>query len=146
MSENSQSTQSYLEDRYDEVRQYMPGLAKRLAFNYMLLFGIGGLISMVLVPALMQHIPTSTARAIGFVLTLGWLVNGWRYLENRNHATAIYALYTRYSRSRRDLEKVLKDKAKTEDVSPLVNDMDVTATAFIEAAEDAQIESYSSSS
>ena len=71
-----------------------------------------------------------------------WLFYGWRILENRNKATSLYALYTRYSHDRRGLEQTLaaNDKTKSEEVTEQVEIMEASAEAFIQAAEEQQIE------
>ena len=135
------ATQVHIDTIFNQVREYMPGVARRIIFNYAVLIGVALAVSLILVPFLMRLIPRSTATTIGFAVNLVWLFYGWRLLENRNKATSLYALYIRYSHERRGLEQTLAaDKTKSEDVSEQVELMETSAEAFIRAAEEQQIE------
>jgi hypothetical protein len=141
MSETPNATQEHVATVFNHVRQYMPGVARRIIFNYAVLLGVALAVSLLLVPLLMRFIPRSTATTIGFAVNIVWLFYGWRMLENRNKATSLYALYTRFSHDRRGLEQTLvADKAKSEEVTEQVELMEVSAEAFIRAAEEQQIE------
>jgi hypothetical protein len=141
MSETPNTTQEHIATVFNHVRQYMPGVAKRILFNYAVLLGIALAVSLLLVPLLMRFLPHSTATTIGFAVNIVWLFYGWRMLENRNKATSLYALYTRFSHDRRGLEQTLvADKAKSEEVTEQVELMEASAEAFIRAAEEQEIE------
>ena len=144
MQENNtpNTTQEHIATVFSHVRQYMPGVAKRILFNYAVLLGVALVVSLLLVPLLMRFIPRSTATTIGFAVNIVWLFYGWRMLENRNKATSLYALYSRYSHDRRGLEQTLaaNDKTKSEEVTEQVELMEASAEAFIQAAEEQQIE------
>jgi hypothetical protein len=141
MSETVNKTQEHVENIFNQVRQYMPEVGKRIFFNYGLLFGVAFLISILVPPFLAQYIPRSTANTIGFGLTVLWLFYGWRLLEKRNRATSLYALYVRFSKERRDLEQTLTtEKTKTEEVSEQVEVVEATAESFILAAQEQNIE------
>src|SRR5215213_7155260 len=100
----------------NQVKPYVSGLFPRLALNYGLLIIIAFLVSVLVVPTLALWIPQSTASVLGFSFNLLLFVFGWRSLEQRNKATSLYILYTRYSRQRRDLEALMKEaEAKTLD-------------------------------
>ena len=141
MSETVNKTQEHIENIFNHVRQYMPGVAKRILFNYGLLIVGAFAISLIVVPLLGRYIPRSTATTIGFAANVLWLFYGWRLLEKRNRATSLYALYVRFSKERRDLEQTLStEKAKTEAVSEQVEVVEATAESFILAAQEQQIE------
>ena len=141
MSETPNTTQERIETIFNHVRQYMPGVARRILFNYVVLLGVALAVSILFVPLLMRFIPRSTATTIGFAINIVWLFYGWRILENRNRATSLYALYTRFSHERRGLEQTLADdKTKYEDVSAQVEMLEASAEAFIQAAEEQHIE------
>jgi hypothetical protein len=141
MRETPNTTQEHIEMIFNTVRQYMPGVARRILFNYAVLLGVALLVSMLFVPLLMRFIPRSTATTIGFAINIVWLFYGWRILENRNRATSLYALYTRFSHERRGLEQTLAtDNTKSEDVSTQVEVLEASAEAFIRAAEEQHIE------
>src|SRR5688572_21132418 len=141
MSETPNPTQQHIETVFNHVRQYMPGVARRIIFNYVVLLGVALAISIILVPFLMRFIPRSTATTIGFAVNIVWLFYGWRILENRNKATSLYALYTRFSHERRGLEQALADdKTMSEDVTAQVEVLEASAEAFIRAAEEQHIE------
>jgi hypothetical protein len=141
MSETPNTTQEHIEMVFNTVRQYMPGVARRILFNYAVLLGVALAVSILFVPLLMRFIPRSTATTIGFAINIVWLFYGWRILENRNRATSLYALYTRFSHERRGLEQTLADdKAMSDDVSAQVEVLEASAEAFIRAAEEQHIE------
>jgi hypothetical protein len=141
MSETPNTTQEHIEMVFNTVRQYMPGVARRILFNYAVLLGVALAVSILFVPLLMRFIPRSTATTIGFAINIVWLFYGWRILENRNRATSLYALYTRFSHERRGLEQSLADdKTMSEDVSAQVEVLEASAEAFIRAAEEQHIE------
>jgi hypothetical protein len=141
MSETPHTTQEHIETVFNTVRQYMPGVARRILFNYAVLLGVALAVSILFVPLLMRFIPRSTATTIGFAINIVWLFYGWRILENRNRATSLYALYTRFSHERRGLEQTLADdKTMSEDVSAQVEVLEASAEAFIRAAEEQHIE------
>ena len=126
---------------YDQVRVYLPGLLPRLAFNYAVLFAIIFIVGLVVVPLLRQVIFESTAIIAGFAANVLILVYGLRWLEQRNPATTLFVLYTRFSRQRRDLRKLLK-LAETatppadQELYTRVDLMEEAARQFIAAAND----------
>lgn len=141
MSESVNRTQEYLDNIFNQVREYMPGVARCIVLNYALLMGGALAVSLILVPLLRNFVHPSTATTIGFVSNLVWLIYGWRMLENRNKATSLYILYVRFSRERRELEATLaSNKTKSEDVSEQVEIVEATAESFILAAQEQQIE------
>ena len=139
MSDTPNTTEEHLETVFNHVRQYMPGVARRIVFNYVILLGVALAVSLTLVPLLMRFIPRSTATTLGFAINLLWLFFGWRILENRNKATSLFVLYTRFSHERRGLEQTLAAN-KSEDVLAQVELMEASAEAFISAAEEQEIE------
>lgn len=134
---------------HEAIRPYMPSVFQALALNYSILVIVVALINTVGVWALLRFfpLPTSTVNVISFAVNLLFLLYGWRFLENRNNATAIFALYTRYSRQRRDLQAVVKQaENKTLDnedtVYVQVDILEETATQFLEAVEAQGVKAY----
>jgi hypothetical protein len=126
---------------YDAVRVYMPGLLPRLAFNYAVLFALVFMVSLVGVPLLRQIIFESTSVIAGFAANVLILVYGSRWLEQRNPATTLFVLYTRFSRQRRDLRKLLQQvntpaAPSDQDLYVKVDRMEEFARQFIAAAQD----------
>lgn len=141
MANAVQHAQSSEARTYDAVRVYMPGLLPRLAFNYAILFALVFVVSLVGVPLLRQIIFESTAVIAGFAANVLILVYGLRWLEQRNPATTLFVLYTRFSRQRRDLHKLLRQaKSATppsdQDLYVKVDLMEEAARQFIAAAQD----------
>jgi hypothetical protein len=139
---HAQHSHSRLES---QIKPYVAGIFPRLAFNYGLLVVLALIVSLILVPSLAQWIPQSTASTIGFCTNFLLLFFGLRYLENRNHATALFMLYTRYSRQRRDLEALMQQaQAKTlENMDALyssVDSLEEVGKNFITAATDTGIQ------
>ncbi|MDQ7026628.1 MAG: hypothetical protein Q9P44_13850 [Anaerolineae bacterium] len=134
-------TQEHLDNIFNQVREYMPAVARRIIFNYALLIAGALAVSLILVPLLRNFVPPSTAATIGFISNIAWLIYGWRMLENHNKATSLYILYVRFSRERRELETTLaSEKIKSEDVSEQVEAVETSAESFILAAQEQQIE------
>lgn len=97
------------DEAHTRVQPYMISLFQRLAVNYLIL-----VVAMVLVYTagtrlLLNLFPVSlfVANGIAFAVNVLILLFGWRYLENRNRATGLFVLYTRYSRQRRDLNDTI---------------------------------------
>ena len=108
-----EESRNRIEYERDRVRVYLPDLIKKLGITYgvpliaaMLLATLGGII-------ISNFLPVSTTNIIVFGLNLGILLYGWRWLEKRTNATGIFLMYSRWSRTRRDLEKLLDDDAST---------------------------------
>ncbi|MEM9951705.1 MAG: hypothetical protein AAF846_08905 [Chloroflexota bacterium] len=130
---------------HEQVQPYMADLFYRLANNYVILFGAILLTNMILLPLLFQLLPdsfpSSTPQVLGFASVLLLLVFGWRFLENRNHATALFALYIRYSRQKRDLEEniTLAQDDMLPDENTLYVSVDLledSATSLLQAIEE----------
>jgi hypothetical protein len=135
-----QQAQQTDENLFQELQPYMIAILPRLTFNYLsltmplLLFWLIGL------QLLAQIVPLSTANAIIFALSLFMFIYGWRFLENRNHATALFVLYTRYSRQRRDLKALLKPET---DEARLISNLQwlaESAQSFLDAAKENGLE------
>lgn len=127
-------TQDRIETTHEDVRRYMPGVGKQLLLNYAVLMLIALFLNIAVITLLLRFIPRPTANAIAFGFNLVWLIYGWRYLEGRNHATALFVLYTRYSRERRDLTRLL-DTADAPALDNSVDAVEETAQRFIDAAQ-----------
>jgi hypothetical protein len=139
---HAQTSHSKLES---QIKPYVSGVFPRLALNYGLLVVLALIVSTIAVPSLAQWIPQSTATTLGFCINFLLLFFGLRYLENRNHATALFMLYTRYSRQRRDLEALIQQaQAKTlENTDTLyssVDSLEEIGRSFITAATEAGIQ------
>jgi hypothetical protein len=127
-----------------QVKPYVAGIFPRLAFNYGLLMLLALLVSVIVVPSLAQWIPQSTASTIGFSANILLLFFGLRYLENRNHATSLFLLYTRYSRERRELEALIQQAqantlTNSDSLYSSVDDLEEIARSFLTAATEAGI-------
>lgn len=102
MSENVQPT---LDDLQENIRPYLPPLMRRLAITYGLPV-LAVLLLNIILPLLMpDFVPLSTATILTFAVHLLVLYFGWRALEQRTHATALFVSYVHYSSQRRDFEK-----------------------------------------
>jgi len=99
------------ERAYDAVQPYMPPLFKRLAFNYFVLLFTVAIVNTLGMRVLLSVLPMppSTANVIGFSVNLILLLFGWRLLEQRNKATGLFILYTRFSSQRRDLKATIEN-------------------------------------
>lgn len=151
MANPVQHAERALEETYAAVQPYMPAIFKRIASNYSLLFGAVVFINLVALNALARllPLPISTLNTIGFAAILLTLYFGWRYLENRNQATGLFVLYTRYSRQKRDLQALLEqaDALENEDTLYLaVDDLEQVASAFLDAVEEYEVEVHVTSS
>jgi hypothetical protein len=121
-----------------EVQPYVAGVFPRLAFNFGLVLTVALIVSTIAVPSLAQFIPQSTATTLGFCTNFLILFFGLRALENRNHATALFVLYSKYSRQRRDLEALMKQG--NQDVDSSLGALEEIAQSFIKAATEAGIQ------
>lgn len=128
---------------HNAVQPYMPETFYRIGSNYSLLLITVVAVNMIGIPLVLRFLPLplSTANVMGFSVMLLILVYGWRFLENRNHATAIFVLYTRYSRQRRDLQDALKqaENGVLEDENTLYVHVDLleeVASGFLDAVEE----------
>lgn len=108
-----EQTRARIDYERDRVRVYLPELIKKLGITYgvpligaMLLATLGGIV-------ISNFLPVSTTNIIVFGLNLGILLYGWRWLEKRTNATGIFLMYSRWSRTRRDLETLLNDSNST---------------------------------
>lgn len=121
---------------FEEVQPYMLAIMPRLSFNYASL-SLGLLFLWLIgLQLLARIVPLSTANATLFVASLFIFIYGWRFLENRNHATSLFVLYTRYSRQRRDLKALISSDADEESLSNNIQWLEEAAQAFIHAAQD----------
>ncbi len=131
------------ENTHQQVQPYMASLFQRLGFNYANLIILMLVINILSVWLLLRilPLPPSTANVIGFAVNLIFLVYGWRFLEKRNNATALFVLYTRYSRQRRDLKDNIKlaEDGALENEDNLYTQVDVleeNASLFLDAVEE----------
>lgn len=125
-------TEDIIEATHENVRRYMPGVGKQLLWNYAILMFGTLFLNILGLTVLLQFVQRPIANTIAFGLSLVWLIYGWRYLEGRNHATALFVLYTRYSRERRDLLR-LQESADAPDSG--TGAMEEAAQRFIDAAQ-----------
>jgi len=144
MSNPIQHAQHSQQTTAKAVKGYMPGLGKRLVLNYGVLMVLIMVINASILALLLRFLPRSTANSVLFIVTVAWFYYGWRFLETRNRATALFILYTRFSRERRILDSLLNDaqQEKLENMDPLYTQVDrveEAAQSFISAAEDQQI-------
>jgi uncharacterized membrane protein len=122
-----------------EVQPYVAGIFPRLAFNFGLLVVLALIVSTIAVPSLAQFIPQSTATTLGFCTNFLLLFFGMRYLENRNHALALFVLYSKYSRERRDLEAFMQ-QGNQESLESNLDALEELAQSFINAATEAGVQ------
>jgi len=127
-----------LDNIHNAVREYMPGLFPRLAINYFVPMAVGMLVAVLTAGFLARWLPSPTPSALGFVINLAILIYGWRYLENRNHATALLVLYTTYSRHRRELLQILQ-VGDEQQASTQLEFLEEAAGNFIDAAQEQHI-------
>ncbi|MGB7339073.1 MAG: hypothetical protein WBC91_09300 [Phototrophicaceae bacterium] len=151
MANPIQHAETTLTRVHAHVQPYMADLFYRVANNYLLLLAAVFVTNMIGIPLLLRFvpIPLSTVNIIGFSAMLLILVYGWRYLENRNHATALFVLYIRYSRAKRDLEAslVLAKEGVLENDDTLyiqVDFLEETATGLLDAVEEQGLKAHSS--
>lgn len=149
MANPIQHAKTSAERIHEAVRPYMPETFYQLGSNYGLLLIAVVAVNMLGIPLLLRFIslPLSTANVLAFSVMLLILVYGWRFLENRNHATAIFVLYTRYSRQRRDLLDTITqaENGILEDDNALYVQVDLLeekATAYLEAVEEQGVKAH----
>ena len=128
------------ESIFEQVQPYMLALMPRLTFNYFTLSMIVLILWLIGLQLFAKLVPVSTANAIMFALSLLIFIYAWRFLENRNHATALFVLYTRYSRQRRDLKTQLASEVDDDTVSNHLEWLESAANAFLEAAQENGLE------
>jgi hypothetical protein len=128
------------ETSYLQIQPYMLSLFQRLAGNYAILGVSVVIVNTIGVQILLGllAIPQSTATAIAFAVNLLIFFYGWRFLENRNHATALFVLYTQYSRQRRHLKAsiAMAENGTLDDENTLYVQVDLleeTAKSFLAA-------------
>ena len=127
------------ENIYKEVQPYMLAIFPRMTFNYLSLT-LGILILWFAgIYLLDSFMPQALSTSIIFALSLLIFVFGWRFLENRNHATSLFVLYTSYSRQRRDFKAQLRGDDKIK-ISTSIGLLEETAQEFIAAAKDSGVE------
>ncbi|MGJ3237241.1 MAG: hypothetical protein ACFE0Q_00900 [Anaerolineae bacterium] len=143
MANPTQHAQRVLDASHEQVQPYMAALFSRLANNYGILFLLVLMVNLIGIPLLMRWmpVPASTANVLGFSAMVLILVYGWRFLENRNQATALFVLYIRYSRQRRDTEDTLKlaQEGALEDENRLYVQVDLleeNATSLLNAVQE----------
>lgn len=129
---NDSARQSMTHER-ERVRAYLPDVLQRLLLTY----GIPLLIAFVLATAggvvISSFLPVSTTNIIVLGLNLAVLVYGWRWLERRYKATSLFLIYVRFSRERRDLDKMLKNDAAPDAIQAKQSMMEESAQNFIDA-------------
>lgn len=128
------------ENIFQQIQPYMLAILPRLSFNYLTLTTGLVILWFVGVQLISQFLPLSTANAIMFALELFVFVKGWQFLENRNHATSLFASYMYYSRQRRNLKKLLSDDTDEEALSNNVQWLEEAAEAFIDTAKERGVE------
>jgi hypothetical protein len=125
---------------FKQVQPYMLALMPRLTFNYFTLSMIILILWLIGLQLLAKLVPVSTANAIMFALSLLIFIYAWRFLENRNHATALFVLYTHYSRQRRDLKAQMASEVDEETLLNNLQWLEDSAQAFLEAAQENGLE------
>lgn len=118
----------------------MLAILPRISFNYLSLTSSLFILWFIGIKSLTQILPSSTATAIMFALCLIIFVKGWQFLENRNHATALFVSYIYYSRQRRDLKRLFATEPDEETLSTNIQWLEETANAFIDAAQEMDVE------
>jgi uncharacterized protein YacL len=101
----------------DDVRVYLPALMQRLGITFGVPIVAAMLVGTIGAMLLSQVIPSSTTSIIALGINIAIMVFGWRYLERRYKGTSAFIVYTRYSRTRRDLENMLKKSPEGSDTS-----------------------------
>ncbi len=124
-----QPPEAQLEQVHNDVRRYMPGVLPRLLMTYLVPVMLAMMSAGLVVGLLASLVPPLSARTFAFTAMLAILLFGWRWLENRNQATALLVLYTRYSNQRRAARTALAN-GETIDMRPVVQ----SATDFIDLA------------
>lgn len=135
------ATHVMIEETQAQMRRYVPGVVSRLALTYGGLLLLVTLVGALLANALAQIIPATTAAIIAFGINLWILIDLRARIEQRLHGTALFVLYVRASRARRDFEKALADDATlSHDRQALREHYQIQATAFTAAAQDAGVQ------
>lgn len=149
MANPIQHAKTSAERVHEAVRPYMPETFYQLGINYGLLLISVVAVNMLGIPLILRFIPLtlSTANILGFSVMLLILVYGWRFLEKRNSATAIFVLYTRYSRERRNLQDILEqaENGVLEDENTIYTQVDIleeTASNFLDAVEQQGVKAH----
>ena len=141
MAKSLETVKRAHENIVNQVTPYVAGIFPRLASNYGLVIVLALLVSTIAVPSLAQFIPQSTATTLGFCANFLLLFFGLRYLESRNPATALFMLYSQYSRQRRDLEAMMKQgNSSGESLENSLAALEAIAQSFIKAASEAGIQ------
>lgn len=149
MANPIQNAKNSLAATHEQVQPYMAELFKRIASNYAILIAGVLVVNMIMLPLLLRFvpIPVSTANVLGFSAMLLILVYGWRFLENRNRATSLFVLYTRYSRQRRDLLATVEaaESSTLEDENTLYVNVDLleeAASSLLDAVEEQGLKAH----
>lgn len=147
MQETIQYTRQQLDTVYKAIRPYMPHLFQRLAGNYGLIFFVVLVWNLIVLTVIDAYIPfpQSTIIVLSFAGPLLILYYGWRFMENRNHATSLFVLYTQYSSQRRRLLTQLEqaENGVLEDDNTLivgVQQLEETADSFLDAADENKLQ------
>ncbi|QPC83594.1 hypothetical protein G4Y79_04210 [Phototrophicus methaneseepsis] len=106
-----------IERTRDEVRAYLPSLVQRLGLTFGVPILVAFFVATIGAMIVSQFIPSSTTSILAFGLNIAIMVFGWRYLEGRYRGTSAFIVYTRYSRTRRDLEKMIEKTPAGSDTS-----------------------------
>jgi membrane protein implicated in regulation of membrane protease activity len=125
---------------FQQVQPYMVAILPRISFNYLILTSSLVVLWFIGLQLLAQILPFSTANVIMFALSLIIFVRGWRFLENRNHATALFILYTRYSRQRREFRSIIATEIDEETLQTNLQWLKDSAQSFIDAATENGVE------
>ncbi|MEL6408490.1 MAG: hypothetical protein AAFR81_29250 [Chloroflexota bacterium] len=147
MQETIQHTRQQLDTVHAAVRPYMPHLFQRLFGNYGLIFFFVLAWNLIVLNLIATYIPfpQSTIVVLGFAGPLLILYYGWRFMESRNHATALFVLYTQYSSQRRSLLNKLEqaENGVLDDDNPLIvgiQQLEETADSFLNAADENKLQ------
>lgn len=94
------------------LRPHLGSLLTRLAVGYGVPFLGATLLATlgaVVLANTVTFLPQSTVSTLTFALNVLLIYFGWRYLERRTHATALFVLYSNASRERRTLKRLIAE-------------------------------------
>lgn len=119
-----------------QISPLLTHLSRGLAWVYLLPMGLFLLITTLLTLGLdvLAILPTSTVRVIAFVVAMVVAYTLIRRMEQRYHATALFVMYTAFSRDRRDLRTLLtKSPAAQAEIETKTHALRHSAEQFIQA-------------
>jgi uncharacterized membrane protein len=134
MGTHLQTIEARMNEAQASLRPHLGDLLARLAQTYGIPLGLAFLVATgggVAVANAFPALPQSTLSVLLFAVNVLIFWYGWRWLERRTRATALYILYVRASRQRRTLANALA-QARTGNTQAQ-NDLALLARAYEDA-------------